>query len=69
MRDLANPTTNEGAIIVIAASYSRPDAKDVSTEDSGGLKRFLLVAIGSRIMLQENLWTEWALFNGALRTI
>jgi hypothetical protein len=51
MRDLVNPTINEGAIIVIAVSYSGPDAKDVSTEDGGGLKWFLLVAIGSRIML------------------
>jgi hypothetical protein len=51
MRDLVNLTINEGAIIIIAVSYSRPNVKDVSTEDSSGLKRFLLVAISSRIML------------------
>jgi hypothetical protein len=56
IRDLVNLITNKGAIIIIAASYSRPDAKDVSTEDGSGLKRFLLVAIGLRIILQENLW-------------
>lgn len=27
------------------------------------------VAIGSRVMLQENIWTEWALFNGAVGTV
>jgi ATP-dependent DNA helicase PIF1 len=58
MRDLANPKTNEGAVIVFEADHSGPRAKDASTDNAEGLKRFLPVAIGSRVMLQENVWTE-----------
>jgi len=51
MRDLANKDTNEGAIIVLEATHTGPNAKNVSTDDAGGLKQYLPVAIGSRVML------------------
>jgi ATP-dependent DNA helicase PIF1 len=66
MRDLMDIGMNEGAVVVLEVSHTGFGAKDASTDDAERLKRSLPVAIGSRVMLQKNIWTEWALFNGAV---
>lgn len=63
MRDIGNP------VVIIAASYTGPQAETVKTEDAGNLQALLPISINCRIMLTENIWTERRLVNGALEIV
>jgi ATP-dependent DNA helicase PIF1 len=63
LRDLNRP------VLKINALHHGPRAEHASTEDAGNLEATLLLSIGCRIMLLENLWTEHGLANGAFGTV
>ena len=63
LRDLRQP------MLKVTASHEGLKAAEASSDDAGNLHAELLLAIGCRIILTENIWVERGLVNGALRTV
>lgn len=63
LRSLGSPIT------VIRAYHNNKTSELASTEDAHGLQSTLRLAVGSRVMLNQNLWTAQGLCNGTLGTI
>lgn len=53
-------------VAYIPAYHNCSKAKLASAEVSGGLEPFIILSIGSKVMLRSNLWVENGLVNGAL---
>ena len=53
-------------VAYIPAIHNCSKAKSASAELSGGLEPFIILSIGSKVMLRSNLWVEKGLVNGAL---
>jgi ATP-dependent DNA helicase PIF1 len=63
LRELNNP------VLALRASHRGHGAEKASTEEAGSLQRQVHISIKSRVMLLENVWTDHALFNGAVGTV
>ncbi|EED13562.1 conserved hypothetical protein [Talaromyces stipitatus ATCC 10500] len=63
LRDIGNP------VICIIATHQGLNAEKASSDEAGNLHAELDLSIGCRIMLLENIWTDYGLVNGAFGTV
>ncbi|EED14664.1 conserved hypothetical protein [Talaromyces stipitatus ATCC 10500] len=63
LRDIGNP------VLRIMATHQGLNAEKASTDDAGNLHAEIHLSIGCRIMLLENIWTDYGLVNGAFGTV
>jgi hypothetical protein len=56
-------------VLALRASYRSYGAEKALTEEAGNLYRWVHVSIDSRVMLLENVWANYTLFNSAAGTL
>jgi ATP-dependent DNA helicase PIF1 len=57
------------AVYRVSAINNNRNAENASSRDAENLVNVLYLAIGCRVVLKKNLWTDTGLVNGALRTV
>ena len=63
LRDLQKPVIN------IKAKHTGREARNASYEEADNLHESLLICIGARIRLSQNIWVDQGLVNGSMGTV
>ena len=56
-------------IATFESAHNKAQAKTASSDEAGGLERWLSLAVGANIMLRANLWVQKGLVNGTVGAV